>query len=364
MSRRGENIYKRKDGRWEGRYIKGRKLDGSIHYGYVYCRKYSDVKQQLIYIKGQLPHYQEQIVYSYTGSVEDWIVYWLETIIYPVVKLSTYVSYKSKLTVHVLPLLGKVKLIELKREQIQALIDQLEGSLSVSSVHAVVRVLRTCLSSAIEKELLAKNPVTGIRLPKIGKKRSKALSVKEQRRLIETAQSSTIGLAALIALETGMRIGEISGLKWSDIDWERREIHVNRTLQRLTDEHGRSRLVEGTPKTSSSCRIIPLSKRLYHILRQIKRASTESYILSNSKSGIEPRVLRYQFKQLCREAGLSEVSFHTLRHTFATRCLEAGVNIATISALLGHHSAKMTLDIYTHSLHSEERAAIDHVSQY
>ncbi|MEI5990858.1 hypothetical protein A5881_002363 [Enterococcus termitis] len=364
MSRRGENIYKRKDGRWEGRYIKGRKLDGSIHYGYVYCKKYNDVKQQLMQIKGQLSHYQEPIIYSYAGSVKDWIVYWLESVVYPSVKLSTYVSYRSKLTVHVLPVLGKIKLIDLKKEQVQTLIDQLEEKLSVSSVHAVVRVLRTCLAAAKEKELLAKNPVTGIRLPKTGKKRSKALSVKEQQQLKETAQSSTIGLAALFALETGMRIGEISGLKWSDIDWERREIHVNRTLQRLTDEHGRSKLVEGTPKTRSSYRIIPLSKRLWHILQQKKGIEADAYILSNSKSSIEPRVLRYQFKQLCQEAGLSEVSFHTLRHTFATRCLEAGVNVATISALLGHHSVKMTLDIYTHSLYSEERAAIDHISTF
>ncbi|MGX7265068.1 tyrosine-type recombinase/integrase [Enterococcus crotali] len=363
MSRRGENIYKRKDGRWEGRYVKGRKIDGSIHYGYVYCKKYSEVKQQLTRIKGQLLHYQEQAIYSYTGTVEEWCMYWLETVVYSSVKLSTYVSYKSKLTVHVLPILGKIKLMSLQKEQVQTMIDQLEGRLAVSSVHAVVRVLRTCLATAKEKELLAKNPVTGIRLPKTGKKRSKALSIKDQRQLKEFAQSSTNGLAVLFALETGMRIGEISGLKWSDVDWERREIHVNRTLQRLTDEQGRSKLIEGTPKTRSSCRMIPLSKRLYHLLGQKKGSSAEDYILSNSERSIEPRVLRYQFKQLSKEAGVAEVSFHTLRHTFATRCLEAGVNVATISTLLGHHSVKMTLDIYTHSLKLEERAAIDCVSQ-
>lgn len=362
MSRRGENIYKRKDGRWEGRYIKGRKLDGSIHYGYVYRGKYLEVKQQLALIKGQLPYYQEQTLYAYTGTLEEWAFYWLETFVYSSVKLSTYVSYKSKLTVHILPTLGGIKLSALTKDQVQALCDQLELTLSTSSVHAVLRVLRTCLYAAKEQDLLGGNPAERIRLPKLGKQRSKALSVQEQSKLKQAAQASTTGLAVLFALETGMRIGEISGLKWSDIDWERREIQVKRTVQRLTDEKGRSKIVEGTPKTLSSCRTIPLSKRLYQLLWQKKRASADAYIISNSEKSIDPRVLRYQFRELTRAAGVSEVTFHTLRHTFATRCLESGVNVATISALLGHHSVKMTLDVYTHSLQTEERAAIEQVS--
>lgn len=364
MSRRGENIYKRKDGRWEGRYIKGRQLNGSIHYGYVYGKKYYDVKQKLTLIKSQLPHYQEQTIYSYSGTVQDWAVYWLENFVLPTVKLSTYVSYKSKLSVHILPQLGETKLTELKKEELQSLCDQLEKKLSGTSVHAVFRVFHTCLGVAQEKELIAKNPADALRLPKLGKRSSKALSVGEQKRLKQVANSTTNGLAVLIALETGMRIGEISGLRWSDIDWERREIHVQRTLQRLTDNNGKSQIVEGVPKTVSSTRVIPLSKRLYHLLWQQKDASENAYILSNTEKSVEPRVVRYQFKQMSKAAGLSEVTFHTLRHTFATRCLEAGVNIATISALLGHRSIKMTLDVYTHSLLSQEREAIDQVSAF
>ena len=362
MSRRGENIYKRKDGRWEGRYIKGRKLNGSIHYGYVYGKKYYDVKQKLTLIKSQLSYYQEQIIYSYSGTVQEWAVYWLETFVLPTVKLSTYVSYKSKLSVHVLPQLGEIKLTELKKEEVQTLCDQLEEKLSDASVHTVFRVFHTCLSVAEEKELIAKNPADAIRLPQMGKRASRALSTDEQKRLKQVASLSTNGLAVLIALETGMRIGEISGLKWSDIDWKRREVHVRRTLQRLTDNNGKSQVVEGLPKTKSSTRVIPLSKRLYHQLWQQKNSSEEAYILSNTEKSVEPRVIRYQFKQMSKEAGLSDVTFHTLRHTFATRCLEVGVNIATISALLGHRSIKMTLDVYTHSLLSQEREAIDQVS--
>jgi len=362
MSRRGENIYKRKDGRWEGRYIKGRKLDGSIHYGYTYGRKYNEVKQQLTRIKAQLSYYQEQTIYSYTGTVQEWVTYWLENFVLPTVKLSTYVSYKSKLNVHVLPQLGDIKLTELKKEDVQAFTGQLETKLSGTSVHVVLRVFRTCLYVAKEKELIAENPAEMLRLPKIGKKSSKALSTHEQKRLKQVAYSMTNGLAVLIALETGMRIGEISGLKWSDIDWERREIHVKRTLQRLTDNNGKSQIVEGLPKTLSSSRVIPLSKRLYHLLWQQTHSCDNAYILSNKEKSVEPRVIRYQFKQMSEAAGLSDVTFHTLRHTFATRCLEAGVNIATISALLGHRSIKMTLDVYTHSLLSEEREAINQVS--
>ncbi|MBO0439045.1 tyrosine-type recombinase/integrase [Candidatus Enterococcus ikei] len=364
MSRRGENIYKRKDGRWEGRYIKGRKLNGSIHYGYVYGKKYCEVKQKLTLIKSQLPYYKEQSIYSYSGTVQDWVVYWLETLVLPTVKLSTYVSYKSKLSVHVLPYLGETKLTELKKEEVQSLCEQLEAKLSDASVHAVFRVFRTCLCAAQEKELIAKNPADTLRLPKIGKRSSKALSKGEQKRLKQIANSATNGLAVLIALETGMRIGEISGLKWSDVDWKRREVHVRRTLQRLTDNNGKSKIVEGLPKTVSSNRVIPLSKCLYHLFSQQKNSSEDAYILSNTEKSVEPRVIRYQFKQMSKAAGLSDVTFHTLRHTFATRCLEAGVNIATISSLLGHRSIKMTLDVYTHSLLSQEREAIDQVSAF
>ncbi|MBP2098162.1 tyrosine-type recombinase/integrase [Enterococcus rivorum] len=364
MPRKGENIYKRKDGRWEGRYIKGRKSNGTIHYGYIYGKKYLQVKQQLLEIKAQINLEEPERLFEFTGTFQEWGNFWLAEIAAPMVKQSTYISYESKLTVHLFPAIGNKPLKKITSEDIQKIFNQMTQKVALSSVHAVFRVLKTCLNHAVKQKQLKTNPCELVILPPLRKKTVDVLEQKEHQKLRRIASKDKHGFPIVLSLETGMRLGEICGLKWGDIDFEKQVINVKRTLQRLSIKKGKTAIFEGTPKTLNSSRAIPLSDSLYQLLRHKKQQAKGAYVISETNQPIEPRVVQYQLKKIAKEACLSEVTFHTLRHSFATRCLELGVNIATISNLLGHSSIKMTLDVYTHSSRLEERAAIAQLADF
>lgn len=361
MAKKGENIYKRKDGRWEGRYIKERKIDGKIRYGYIYSRKYLEVKHKLMVLKADsLRETDSQS--NYTGTLTEWMELWLDTIVKPKVKLSTYNSYKSKVQLHILPGIGDIRLHELLPADIDQWILHLSTSLSPSSVHAVHRVLKNGLAQAARQDLLKKNPTLNIDLPKLEKQRVRAFSIEQQKKIKNIVRKDEKYLPIILALETGMRIGEISALRWTDIDFSEKTIHIQRTLQRLQVDKGKTAIVEGTPKTFQSGRILPLSKQLESYLMEIKQTSKSSFVVSLTDSCTEPRTITYRFKKLLEQLDITQLPFHALRHTFATRCLELGVNIATISSMLGHTSTKMTLDVYTNSFMKDERQAIEKIS--
>lgn len=367
MARRGENIYKRKDGRWEGRYIKGRKSCGKIYYGYIYGHKYTEVKDKLIFIKYEKQIIGKSNVMPYDGQFSDWAFYWLETFVYPKVKNSTYASYKNKLIVHVLSKLGKIKLQNLKKSDFEELLSEMGADLKASSIRAVFSVVKNCLNKAVAMNLLFDNPCTGIELPKVKRKTVQALSVKDQVKLVKEVEEEQKFFSIILALQTGLRIGEICGLKWDDIDFENNILHVNRTIQRIQyGEKGsrKTKIIEIKPKSSNSQRKIPISKGLRKNLLDIKKTSKSDYIISNKNKPLEPRTIAYRFQIVRKKIGLESFSFHSLRHSFATRCLEAGGNIAAISSLLGHSSTKMTLDCYTNSFFSEERDLIDKVDVF
>lgn len=367
MSRRGENIYKRKDGRWEGRYIKGRKSCGKIYYGYIYGYKYSEVKDKLIFIKYEKQTVGRKNLMPYDGQLSDWVSYWLETFVHPKVKNSTYASYKNKLTVHVLSKLGEIKLQDLKKSDFEELLNEMRMNLEASSIKAVFSVVKNCLSKAIAMNLLVDNPCVGLDLPKINRKTVQALSVKDQVKLVKEVEAEQKFFSIILALQTGLRIGEICGLKWEDIDFENNILHVNRTIQRIQySEKGnrKTKLIEIEPKSSNSQRKIPISKGLRKNLIDIKKTSKSEYVISNKNKPLEPRTIAYRFQIVRKKIGLESFSFHSLRHSFATRCLEAGGNIAAISSLLGHSSTQMTLDCYTNSFFSEERQLIDKVDVF
>ncbi|MGX7264245.1 tyrosine-type recombinase/integrase [Enterococcus crotali] len=362
MTRRGENIYKRKDGRWEGRYAKGRKTNGTIHYGYVYGYKYKEVKQRLIHLKSTQQHADEPFIKKYEGTLNEWSADWLKEI-KPDVKPSTYSSYSTKLTHHILPVLGNQPIYMIKKNQVEYWLNSLRDELAISSIHATYRVLRSCLNYAVKRSLIIKNPCTDVQLPKQKSSTVQSLTKQEQERLEKVAKQHKAGLPILIALETGMRIGEIAGLKWQDIDFLEQVIRVKRTLQRVATEGARQKteLVELSPKSSNSVRIIPLSQNMSCLLQKMQKEAQSDYVVGKRKA-LEPRVINYHFKQICQKAQLPPVHFHALRHTFATRCLENGATVATISDLLGHSSIKMTLDTYISSFLTEKRKAIDSVS--
>ncbi|MGX7149318.1 tyrosine-type recombinase/integrase [Enterococcus ureasiticus] len=358
---KGENIYKRKDGRWEGRYPKGRKTDGSIHYGYVYAYSYRSVKEQLFEKKVQTSVFYTKSKKEFHGTFGEWSQIWMTTIMAPKIKDSTFASYKNKIDLHILPFLEHRPLKKIVPDDIEQLISQLSGRLSASSVHVIFRIVKSCFEAAKDRAYIYSNPCEDVTLPKVNKEKVRALTRAEHKAIEQVSLQTKKGLPILIALETGMRIGEICALKWEDIDFQSSIIHVNRTKQRicLPDDSGnKTQIIETAPKTPNSNRFIPISLKLKKSLLTWKEDSQSPFVIANGDHAIEPRTVSYRFEQIKQQLGLEGISFHSLRHTFATRCVELGVNIAAISSLLGHSSIKLTLDTYTSSFLEENRIAI------
>lgn len=357
MARRGENIYKRKDGRWEGRYIKSRYPDNRIHYGYVYARTFREVREKLLEKKytyqdmKHLPNKPQMTVYQ-------WVRTWLNEELPTQVKPSTYASYHHKLTKYILPYFQQKPLYTVTQESLQQLIHQLiEKGLSVTTVQTSLRIFKRCLKTAIQQLLLPLDPFVNLHYPFQLKQKIRALSLKEQKQLEEQALRTEAGLPIVLALHTGLRIGEISALKWSDIDFKRRELTVTKTLQRIFSRTAptKTELHEGYVKSQSAHRVIPLNKRIWSILRQQKQTHEGEYVVGKKATFSEPRLLTYHFKRILQKLSFPNIRFHQLRHTFATRLLEKGADIASVSALLGHQSVKMTLDTYTDSLMAQRK---------
>ncbi|MBL1229477.1 site-specific integrase [Enterococcus sp. BWB1-3] len=360
MSRRGENIYKRKDGRWEGRYIKARDERGKIVYGYVYGRKYTVVKQRLAEMKVQyVASYGSLKIYE--GTLEQWLWYWLNGPMRGRIKISTYLNYRLRIEKYILPFLGQKKLIQIQTRHIQEFIYFLEGTnISSSSIRAILTVLKSALKQAVVENQLLINPCLNISFKKSESEDVKALSKSIQTKIEEAALKEKRCSAAILSLYTGMRIGEISGLRWSDIDFEENRLYVSRTIYRIINADGeqKTQIVIDEPKTASSKRVIPIAHNLKRYLMEKRKESDSEYVVSCKSSFAEPRVISYRFKRLLSAIGMTSIHFHMLRHTFATRCVESGVDIVTISKLLGHSSTKMTLDIYADSLWENRMQAI------
>lgn len=355
VMRKGENIYKRKDGRWEGRYIKGKKESGKTQYGYVYGHSLQEVREKLYPMKIRYFNVLKMNGLS-CMSVFEWGTRWLAEIQMDV-KPSTYASYYHKLTKYVFPLLGKQSLNELSQESGNRFVQELqEHSLKPSSIHVIFQVVNRMLNHAKNVGRLKFNPFSSVRLPKIKQEKIKALSVRQQRALekVVLTEQDQKGMPVMVSLYTGLRIGEISALKWKDIDFEQNVIHVEHTCQRIPLINGKkkTKLIFDSTKTIASTRIVPLGKRLKKLLLQYKISndSNNVFVFSKNNTPTEPRLITYHFHKIREKAGLPMIHFHQLRHTFATRCLESHGDISTVSALLGHTSTQMTLDVYSDSL--------------
>ena len=361
MTRKGENIYKRKDGRWEGRYKKGRKENGQLKYGYLYGRTYTEVKNNLYAYKLK---YQNliQLNGESSYSYEEWVFFWLQQQKY-LIKQSTYSSYFYKMKKYVLPFIGQLPLNQITHDSIQTLITTWqENKLQTGTIHVLFQIVKKSLNEAyLTKRILIK-PCEFVCLPQKKRPAPNALSKKEQMLLENKAKKFPLyeGLPVLLALNAGLRIGEIAALRWSDIDLEQKIIHVRQTFQRLTlsiDEK-KTCLSFDTAKTTHSNRSIPIGHSLYKYLKKWKRKSPGNFVCSNKETPSEPRLLTYYFHKIREVCLLSNTHFHQLRHTFATRCIEANVDIVSVSRLLGHSSTKTTLDIYTDSLFVSQTLAI------
>lgn len=346
MAKRGLNIYKRKDGRWEGRFKCGYSNNGKTKYRSVYAKSYSAVKELLE---------QEKIKQAKGGSckctVGELFDLWLGSV-QNKVKESTYANYTMKLRKHIFPRFSGMKYELLTAESLNAFIkEKLNSGLSEKYVSDIIVLIKSAAKFG-SRNYNYPNRIEFVTLPKTCNKTEKALLNHEEQRLLqkELARDRTPSNAGiLLATSTGIRIGELCALKWSDIDFEKSILTVRQTVQRVCNvgKNG-THLVISSPKSKSSVRQIPLPEFVLPVLRAARTAE-DCYILSGTRKLVEPRTLQYRFKSLLKRLSLPRVSFHKLRHQFATRCVELGVDVKTLSEILGHHSIEVTLNRYVHS---------------
>jgi integrase len=297
----------------------------------------------------------------FCGLFREYVSAWLASAV-ELVKESTLAGYRRILDNHILPAFGDKTLNRLKKEDLDAFADMLkEKKLSAGTRHNILRLLLHILRKSADGGSLDGEVLKGFEVPPVGKGKVPVLSKGEQEKLERAAAGNDRDAAVILALYTGMRVGEICALKWSDVDLEEGVIHVRRTVQRLENRGGRgtkTRLCFGPPKTLSSERVIPLSAKLLACLKKLKARSRNEYVIACKGSFAEPRVIQYRFHALLRKAGIRRVNFHALRHTFAVRCMELHMDVTTLSQLLGHTSVKLTLDVYTDSLMEHKKAEV------
>lgn len=340
MSRRGENIYKRKDGRWEARFVKEITIDGKKKYGSVYGHSYSEVKQK------QKTHiFNPQIIETKNfATVEAVMKNWLYLTKHKT-KYSTFVKYETIINNHIIPELGKINVSMLTAKRISEFTDKLIDSFATATVNNILIVLEMGFDYA-EEEYNIKCPK--ISLLKQSKQEMRVLSRSEQQTLIRYIRNNDncFSFGILFALFTGIRIGELCALQWDDI--KDNKIHISKTMQRIKNEDGKSTVMITEPKTDKSNRIIPVPTAIYELIEKYRKSKGYVIRQANGKF-IEPRLMQKEFGEITTACGLENVNFHTLRHTFATRCIESGFDVKTLSEILGHTNVRTTLDKYVHS---------------
>lgn len=355
MPRRGENIFKRKDGRWEARYVKEVALDGSKKYGSVYAKTYHEVKaKQQLRINQPLDSVRKT-----NATVDDIMQEWLSQSKNQI-KISSYQKYQTTIQNHISNHLGKIRINNLTSATISRFTDNLltnEG-LAKETVNNVLIILGMGLEFA---KTHYQAIVPDIHLLRLSKVKTRVLSVYEQKNLVHylLSEDNIFSFGVLLALYTGLRIGEVCALKWEDFN--ENAIHISKTMQRLKNAFGKTEVMILPPKTSSSDRIIPIPAALLPIIEKYRKKS--GYILTRPNGKyVEPRLMQKKFSEYVKACKLEGTHFHTLRHTFATRCIESGMDVKTLSEILGHSDVKTTLNRYVHSSFELKKRSIDKLS--
>lgn len=369
MPKRGENIHKRKDGRWEGRIKKKNVSTDKLQYSSVYGKSYSEVKEKVLQekIKIYLSDEMNSSNYKFSQVLNMWFrVNRLKF------KGATEHKYDYLIQHHILPDLGELNISDITVLVLQDFMEQKlesgrldkKGGLSKSYVRVIMIIILSALRYAVAENLCEPLKTT-IYKPSIEKKELQIFSLNEQKAfeayLLQNLTPSNLGI--LLSLFAGLRIGEVCALKWEDIDLQNQIIHIRSTVTRVKNPDNNSDVKTLTlidiPKTKASIRDIPIHSSLTSILANMKRNPLSMYVVSEDNSFLCPRTYEYRYHQALKKSGINKYNYHMLRHTFATRCIEAGMDVKTLSELLGHANVSITLNTYVHSSMEQKRKQME-----
>jgi integrase len=356
------SIYQRKDGRWAASIS----LEGGKRKTF-YGKTRKEVQEKLM----KALHEQQQGILA-TGpkqTVKDFLNYWLEEVHGASLKLSTYALYRRHLDNHLIPVLGQIQLQKLTADQVQAFCSKKsKEGLSAGTVRLLHTILYAALQDAVRWKRLAINVCDAVTLPRLTRPEIHPLNQEQAQRLLEAAKGNRLECLLTLAIATGMRLGEILALRWSDINLEERTLQVRHTVDYVPG-YGK---VESEPKTERSRRSITLPQfvvdalkqhRTYQLEIRLKAGATwreQGLVFPNRCGGYFSRMRLYAiFKKLLNEAGLHDMRFHDLRHSAATILLSMGVHPKVVQEILGHSNIGTTMNIYSHVLPSMQRDAMD-----
>ena len=351
MSRKGENIRKRKDGRWEGR-IKATVSNGKTKYKSFYGKTYREVKEKMH--ASILCDQIENDVY-FIDVVDEWIKY--KGIAH---KGSTKAKYEYVIKQHIRPFFKDVRISQMSSVLINDFAAKKIGSgrldgkggLSASYVRGMIIIISSVMDYAVSANLC--EPLFQKAIKPVPEKKEPSVLSREQQTKFEEylfSDKSLTSLGILISLYTGLRIGEVCALTWENIDLKHNILHVKTTVARVrkSDSENGSCSIIDVPKTKSSIRDIPIPTKLQSALLEMRYISQNNkYVLSDSSTFLSPRTFEYRYHKALSRSCLEKINYHSLRHTFATRCIEVGMDVKTLSEILGHSNVAITLNTYVH----------------
>ena len=361
------SIRKRKDGRWEGRYTAGHDPEtGKAIYKNVLGKTQAEVKEKLKQAIGEAQALDIAKAGKYT--VGEWMEVWFQDYAKIKVRPSSHQTYQGYIHNHIRPNIGDIPLEKLTSLDLQKFykkllttgrVDRVEAKgqpkgLSAKTVRNIHQILSSALKLAQGQRLILTNPAEGCALPRVEHQEMKTLTTVQLASFFREARESGVFELYYLELATGLRRGELLGLKWEDIDLERGDLRVRRQISRINGE-----VVEAPLKTKNAYRTLPLAEDTVSVLKEQRRKVGNSPWVFPSPNGgpISPDSVLHMLHRVLKRAGLPKVRFHDLRHTFATLALQNGVDVKTVSGMLGHFSAGFTLDTYAHITSAAQRQA-------
>ena len=363
------NIRKRKDGRWEGRYTAGHDpVTGKQIIKNVLGKTQAEVKEKLK--KALVEAGQVDFVKSGKYTVGTWMDEWFENVAKIKVRPSSHQTYKGYIDNHIKPNIGNIPLEKLTTMDLQKFyrklltkgrVERIESKeqpkgLSAKTVRNINQVISSAMDLAVAQKIILVNPTNACELPKVEHQEMQTIPAEQLQAFLDEARATGVYEMYYIELATGLRRGELLGLKWQDIDWKNGIIKVRRQVARVDGQ-----IVEAPLKTKNSYRAVTISPQAIEVLKQQKTKTKElkdPYIFPSPNGGpISPDSVNNMLKRVLERAGIPKVRFHDLRHTFATIALQNGVDIKTVSGMLGHFSAGFTLDTYAHVTTAAQKEA-------
>ena len=376
MAKRGKrgdgSVHLRKDGRWEGRYVVDRDEKGFPITKNVLAKTKAECGAKLKQLRENL---QEPMPDQPKAGIllGDWLNVWYQGYKKVNLRPNTQMSYERRIYQHIIPALGDIQLDKLSTGDIQKFYTNLKKDgrllraeiygegLSDQTVRGIHTTLHAALNQAVEEQLIARNPADGCKLPSAKAREMQVLTPEEIQRLLIQAREDGCYELLLLELSTGLRRGEICALQWDDLNFSTGALRVERQVHRVRGE-----LVVSQPKTKASNRSVVLPAPVLTVLETYKSSSTSRWMFPSpvkEDSPMDPAAVRKRLSTVLERAECKHIRFHDLRHTFATNSLEHGMDVKTLSTIIGHVSSSTTLNIYAHVTDEMQRTAAAKIDQ-